>query len=71
MVMFPSTKNTAPMLEYMGGSVSYIAAMCFANLSLQYVSYPMQALAKSCKPIPGSFDAQEHAMHDTAHGIEC
>jgi len=33
-------------------SASYISAMLCSNLSLQYVSYPFQALAKSCKMVP-------------------
>jgi UDP-galactose transporter B1 len=33
-------------------SVSYIGAMFSSNLALGYMSYPAQALAKSCKLIP-------------------
>lgn len=35
--------------------VTYTFAMYFSNFSLQYVSYPTQALAKSCKPLPVFF----------------
>jgi UDP-galactose transporter B1 len=33
-------------------SVSYLCAMGCSNQSLQFVSYPFQALAKSCKMVP-------------------
>eukprot|EP00123_Amoebidium_parasiticum_P017624 comp23920_c2_seq1/m.42208 comp23920_c2_seq1/g.42208 ORF comp23920_c2_seq1/g.42208 comp23920_c2_seq1/m.42208 type:complete len:351 (-) comp23920_c2_seq1:161-1213(-) len=33
-------------------SLCYIGAMFTSNVSLTYVSYPTQVLAKSCKPIP-------------------
>lgn len=33
-------------------SLSYLTAMTCSNSALQYVSYPFQALAKSCKMVP-------------------
>lgn len=33
-------------------SLSYLAAMGCSNQSLQYVSYPFQAISKSCKMVP-------------------
>ena len=33
-------------------SFSYLAAMYCSNWALQFVNYPMQALAKSCKMVP-------------------
>lgn len=33
-------------------AMAFVLAMLFTNLSLEYVSYPTQALAKSCKILP-------------------
>lgn len=33
-------------------SLAFVLAMLFTNLSLEFVSYPTQALAKSCKILP-------------------
>lgn len=33
-------------------SMAFVLAMLFTNISLEYVSYPTQALAKSCKILP-------------------
>lgn len=38
--------------DVMRASFAYVFAMYTSNEALQYVSYPMQALAKSCKLIP-------------------
>lgn len=38
--------------EVVGTSIVYVSAMYMSNEALQYVSYPTQALAKSCKMIP-------------------
>lgn len=38
--------------EYMGVSLSYLSAMLFSFTALGHMSYPMQALGKSCKMIP-------------------
>jgi UDP-galactose transporter B1 len=50
----PPAKDSVPVpaTAYMGMSFSYIGAMYFSNLALGYMSYPAQALAKSCKLIP-------------------
>lgn len=45
-------KATVPVHEYMGISFSYIGAMFASNYALAFMSYPAQALAKSCKLIP-------------------
>ena len=44
----PST----PMRSYLVISMTYIGAMFTSNLALNYMSYPAQSLAKSCKVIP-------------------
>lgn len=41
-----------PATAYFSMSASYIGAMFSSNLALGYMSYPAQALAKSCKLIP-------------------
>lgn len=38
--------------EYAVVSLSYLSAMLFSFTALRYMSYPMQALGKSCKMIP-------------------
>jgi hypothetical protein len=54
MLLLRTPKNTTPMIQYLGVSTAYISAMFFSNYSLQYISYPTQVLAKSCKPLPGT-----------------
>jgi solute carrier family 35 (UDP-galactose transporter), member B1 len=44
--------NTIPTVEVASTSLVYVMAMYLSNEALQYVSYPTQALAKSCKMIP-------------------
>jgi UDP-galactose transporter B1 len=44
--------DTVPWSDYSKISVSYIGAMYASNWALAFVSYPTQALAKSCKMIP-------------------
>ena len=48
----PKDVPSPPALAYLGMSASYIGAMFSSNLALGYMSYPAQALAKSCKLIP-------------------
>lgn len=48
----PKDATSPPALAYLGMSASYIGAMFSSNLALGYMSYPAQALAKSCKLIP-------------------
>jgi UDP-galactose transporter B1 len=52
MLFFGSSGNKPPTTDYMKLGFSYICAMLFSNEALKYVSYPTQALAKSCKMIP-------------------
>jgi solute carrier family 35 (UDP-galactose transporter), member B1 len=52
MVVFGTTKNSPPITSYSYVGISYICAMLFSNEALKYVSYPTQALGKSCKMIP-------------------
>jgi len=51
------TKNSPPLYFYrfklkFTHSMAYVFAMLFTNWSLTYISYPTQALAKSCKILP-------------------
>lgn len=41
-----------PIAEYAVVSLSYLSAMLFSFTALNHMSYPMQALGKSCKMIP-------------------
>lgn len=41
-----------PLSEYLSVSLSYLLAMWFSFTALRHMSYPMQALGKSCKMIP-------------------
>lgn len=41
-----------PLTDYLIVSLSYLSAMVFSFTALNYMSYPMQALGKSCKMIP-------------------
>lgn len=41
-----------PLADYFLVSLSYLSAMVFSFTALNYMSYPMQALGKSCKMIP-------------------
>ena len=50
--MLGEKKETIPMKEAWMPGFTFVTAMFFSNLALQYVSYPMQALAKSSKMIP-------------------
>lgn len=45
-------KDKVPFREYAWISLTYVLAMLCSNSSLQFVDYPTQVLAKSCKPIP-------------------
>ncbi|KAI6190004.1 Solute carrier family 35 member B1 [Aphelenchoides bicaudatus] len=53
---FFKSKNKAndnvPVQMYSMCSISYVLAMLFSNLALEYLNYPTQVLGKSCKPIP-------------------
>lgn len=44
--------STVPWTDFTKISLSYIGAMFASNYALSFVSYPTQALAKSCKMIP-------------------
>ncbi|GMR42528.1 hypothetical protein PMAYCL1PPCAC_12723 [Pristionchus mayeri] len=45
-------KDNVPTPTYAICAASYLAAMMFSNMALQFLPYPTQVLAKSCKPIP-------------------
>lgn len=44
--------DNTPKQKYVKVSLSYMGAMAASASSLQYISFPVQALAKSCKLIP-------------------
>lgn len=44
--------DSTPTKLYAACAVTYLGAMVASNSSLKFVSYPMQVLGKSCKPIP-------------------
>lgn len=46
------TIKGVPMFDYAVVSLTYLSAMVFSFTALNYMSYPMQALGKSCKMIP-------------------
>eukprot|EP01138_Halocafeteria_seosinensis_P006149 gb/GECG01006288.1/.p1 GENE.gb/GECG01006288.1/~~gb/GECG01006288.1/.p1 ORF type:complete len:378 (+),score=36.30 gb/GECG01006288.1/:1-1134(+) len=48
----PSMFGLKAQWEFMLLALAYLAAMGFSNESIKFVSYPTQALAKSCKTIP-------------------
>jgi len=47
-----SVVDNVPRLMYAIASISYLLAMIASNYALQFIPYPTQVLAKSCKPIP-------------------
>ena len=46
------SNDNVPLQMYSFCSISYVLAMLFSNLALEYINYPTQVLGKSCKPIP-------------------
>jgi len=52
MAFVKQPKNMVPLVDYLKISASYIGAMWCSNASLAFVTYPTQALAKSCKLVP-------------------
>ncbi|PAV91862.1 hypothetical protein WR25_15615 [Diploscapter pachys] len=50
--MSRTARDNVPKPMYMVCSASYLLAMITSNQALQYLPYPTQVLAKSCKPIP-------------------
>jgi len=46
------SKQKIPLFNFGLTGTSYILAMLFSNEALKYVSYPTQALGKSCKMVP-------------------
>ena len=45
-------QDTTTHFFYGGSALTYLTAMVASTSALQYVSYPTQVIAKSCKPIP-------------------
>ena len=52
MLLMKQPVQSVPWLDYVQIAFSYIGAMYSSNLALNYMSYPAQSLAKSCKLIP-------------------
>lgn len=44
--------KATPYFEYAGVALCYLSAMLFSFTALNHMSYPMQALGKSCKMVP-------------------
>ena len=45
-------RDTTPSVMYAFSSFTYLFAMLASNYALEFVSYPMQVLGKSVKPVP-------------------
>ena len=45
-------KNVVPLRPFASTALTYLVAMACSNEALKHVTYPTQALAKSCKMIP-------------------
>jgi len=52
MIFQPQKTDYVPLTDYLKIGGSYIGAMFASNVALKMVSFPTQALAKSCKLIP-------------------
>lgn len=50
--MARENKDTSRKLLYVIAAIAYLSAMLCSNMALKWVSYPMQVVAKSAKPIP-------------------
>ncbi|XP_062716777.1 solute carrier family 35 member B1 homolog [Aedes albopictus] len=48
----PQNLDTTPKRYYASGALTYLLAMVSSNMALRWVSYPMQVVVKSAKPIP-------------------
>ena len=45
-------RDTTTHFFYGASALTYLTAMVSSNSALQYIPYPTQVIAKSCKPIP-------------------
>lgn len=45
-------RDTTSSMMYIYSSLTYVCAMLTSNYALEFVSYPMQVLSKSIKPVP-------------------
>lgn len=48
----PQPRDTTKTIYYAVCSLSYLLAMISSNMALQFLSYPIQVVGKSAKPIP-------------------
>ena len=48
----PQKSHSTPISQYFFVALTYLSAMLFSFSALRHMSYPMQALGKSCKMIP-------------------
>jgi len=51
-VLFSSSKDNTPFMEYLPISTTYVGAMFCSNAAVEYIDFPTMVLGKSCKPIP-------------------
>ncbi|UJR37095.1 hypothetical protein I4U23_029799 [Adineta vaga] len=52
LIVRKSHRDTTPSVMYAFVSFTYLFAMLSSNYALEFVSYPMQVLGKSAKPVP-------------------
>ncbi|CAF1467778.1 unnamed protein product, partial [Adineta steineri] len=52
LVVRNTPRDTTPSKMYAFASFTYLFAMLASNYALEFVSYPMQVLGKSVKPVP-------------------
>jgi len=52
MLITRESRDKTPFIKYALVAGSYVGAMFASNYAIQFVSFPMKELAKSCKPIP-------------------
>ncbi|XP_071447527.1 solute carrier family 35 member B1 homolog [Hetaerina americana] len=48
----PQGEDTTKTFYYSSSALTFLLAMVCSNMALQWVTYPTQVIAKSCKPIP-------------------
>ena len=52
LIVRKSQRDSTPSVLYAFSSFTYLFAMLSSNYALEFVSYPMQVLGKSVKPVP-------------------
>ncbi|XP_071447518.1 solute carrier family 35 member B1 homolog [Hetaerina americana] len=52
LMIMPQGEDTTKTFYYSSSALTYLLGMVSSNMALQWVTYPTQVIAKSCKPIP-------------------